>query len=270
MYRALFIILMSVHGMASAINLEPWYPRMFEIHPFLTGITQHSSSVQSPHGNFDHDLRANFLNCGAYVAYYDWSGELDLSLSESSLRSFGFDCFTCTGRYQIWDDVALVDPVSVVASVSLTAASRNALYDPSTFHHGKFESIVHVSVGKEIPYEQFWLSHFWGAIGLGTADVGSPWWHFYLCAEKNALDKHRWLVFIDSLIGCGGESLARNKPFHGYGPIAHRSVDLGIDYRYSFECGLKASLGYSYRLYARNFPKNTNSFSFTLLYPFGL
>lgn len=266
----LFLFLLAIHGTSCAVNLEPWYPRTYEINPFVTGITQLSTCVQSPHGNFERGLHANYLNCGVYAAAYEFGAELDLSLAESSIRSFGFDSFSCTGRYQLWDDVALVDPVSVIASISLKAATQTALNDIASFHHGKFETMMHVSVGKEFPCAQFWLSRFWGAVGLGIADVGSPWWHFYLCAEKNAFDKHKWKIFIDSLIGCGGESLSHCKKFHGYGPIAHRSVDLGVEYSYSFDFGLNASLGYFYRIYAQNFPKNTNSIAVTLLYPFGL
>lgn len=266
----LAISLMTCCETGWSIELAPWYSRMFEIHPFITGLTQYSSSVQSSHGDFDRNLHANFLNGGVHVAAYNWAGEIDLSLAESSKRNFGFDSITFTGRYQIWDDVALIDPVSVVATLSFSSASRTAVNDIASFHHGKFKTIAHISVGKEFPCQQFWLSRFWSAVGAGFADVGSPWWHFYLCAEKNIFDRHRWMIFMESLVGCGSKSLSRKKSFHGYGPIAHRSVDFGINYRFSLECGLKVSLEYSYRVYAQNFPKNTNSAALSLLYPFGL
>lgn len=269
--RAFFFLgLLILPGMLAAVNLEPWYPPLFEIQPFVSGLSQHSSSVESPHGNFEHGLHANFLNCGASISYFEWAGELDLSLAETSKRTFSFDHLSFTARYQIADDVALVDPLSVVASLTVNTASRTALTDIATFHHGRCEAIAHLSLGKEIPSGQFWFSRLWGALGMGMADKGSPWWHFHLCAEKNVFDRQRWMIFMDSLIGCGVNSLARHKSFHGYGSIAHRSVDLGVNYRYSFECGLQAFFGYSYRIYAQNFPQHTNSFLISILYPLGV
>lgn len=268
--RTFFLLFMVLTCHVRAINLEPWYPRIFEINPYATLLTQLSSAVQSPHGDFDRGLHANFFNSGAYAAYYDWGGELDVSFAESSERCFGFDSCGCTVRYLIWDDVALVDPLSVVASLSLRAVGKTALNDLSTFHHGRNEAVAHISAGKEVPFKQFWFSRFWGTVGFGIADAGSPWWHFHLSGERNACDKQRWRLFVDSLIGCGGRSLRCGKPFHGYGSISHRSVDVGADYRYTFESDLQATLSYCYRVYSRNFPKNTNSISLSFLYPFGL
>lgn len=270
MRKKLFAAFLITCVEAWSLELAPWYPEMFEIHPFVRGLTQHSSCVDSPKGDFDRHLHANYLEGGVYAAAFDWAGELNVLFGESSYRSFGFDRCMVTGRYQIWDDVALVDPVSIIASFSLSSASRIAVDDIASFHHGKCEAMAHISIGKEFPCAQFWLSRFWSAVGIGIADVGSPWWHLHFCAEKNVLDTQRWRIFMDSLVGCGGQSLFCTESFHGYGPIAHRSIDLGIDYRYSFECGVDASLIYSYRIYSQNFPKDTSSLSVFFVYPFGL
>jgi hypothetical protein len=260
---------LSLSSFAYAVDLAPWYPREFEFQPELDIRTQHSNDISSTHGDSHHPLHANFLTGSLGVPYYKWYGQVEVCLAESTQRYFGSDHATVTLRYQLSDDVADASPVSAVISFSGSTVTKRALYDLSSFHHGKFEGIAQIAVGKEFSSDQFWSSRFWGVFGLGSADVGSPWFHVKLCAEKNYCDLHRLSLFADCLLGMGGNSLSR-KHFHGYGSIAHRSIDLWVTYRHDFDCGLNATIGGSYRVYAYNFPKDAYSLSLSFLYPFGL
>lgn len=262
-------LLLCLPSILGAVDLAPWYPRMFEIQPALEWTNQHSSCVASSRGNFKNGIHANFTSVSAAAAAFSWAGELDLVMADTSSRNFGFDSVYISGRYKIADDVSAVDPVSAVATLSVCSASKQALRDLTSFHHGKLEFIGHISVGKEFSSREFWISRFWGALGVGCADVGSPWLHARLCTEKNVQDQHGLMAFLDFLLGFGGKGISHHH-FHGYGPIAHRSIDLGVAYRYAFEWGLESSLCYSYRVWAENFPKNTNTFCLVLGYPFGL
>lgn len=250
------------------MDLAPWYPRLFEVQPKIEVLSQHSRSIASDHGTFLKPLHANFLNCSLAYPYYNWYGELELIWADSKHRHY--DNTTVTGRYQLTNDVSGESFLSSVASFSVTSATRNALYDLSSFHHGKFEAIAHLSAGKEFDDNQFWNSRIWGTLGIGTADVGSPWIHLKLCAEKNFSDHSILSFFLESLYGFGGNALSKHKKFHGYGSIRHRSIDFGALYSHILDGGQKLSLGCRYRAYARNFPEHAASISFSFLSPFAL
>lgn len=252
-----------------AAVLAPWYPRMFEIQPEIEWSSQHSNGAACGHKNRAKSLNANFFQASAAAAVFDYAAEIDLRLAESTYRNFGYDSLTISGRYLLADDVSGASPFSAIATLSVSSAARTAVRDLTSFHHGKLEGILHLSVGKESACGQFWTSRYWGTVGLGMADVGSPWLHARLCAEINHMDRHSGLIFVDGLVGFGQKDLSLHH-FKGYGPIAHRSLDVGLNYKYAFEMGLNVDIGYSYRLVARNFPKHTNNFYLALGYPFGL
>lgn len=269
MLRLLCAILLAfLPACISALHLAPWYPNVFEVQPKVSYLWQHSSRLDSSRGDFGPSLHANFLHSSVSMAYYDWYGELETLLAESSYRYFNFDSAALSVRYHLANDISLADPVSMVATFSVMQAIRKAVNDPTSFHHGKLEGIAHISLGKEYSCHEFWTDRLWGAVGLGLADVGSPWWHVQLNLERNWLDQQFLALFCDILVGWGGKGLPHR--FYGYGPIAHRSLDLGVNYQYSFNNGLKASCSYAYRIFARNFPKDTNSLMVSLVYPFGL
>ncbi len=264
------IIFLGLPLLAFATELSPWYPRIFEIQPLVEYHSLHSKTVASSHGDFRRRLNANFLHGSISAAYYEWYGEAEVLLADDTQRSFGYDSATATVRYQLSDDVPGDSFFSSVIGFSLRSAGRQALNDLSSFHHGKIESLIHLSVGKEFSYGQDWSSRFWGALGLGCADVGSPWIFFRLSGERKYCVNHQLGLFVDGLFGLGGNSLSKHKHFHGYGPIDHHSIDISAAYSYLFEYGSKASLGGSYRVYARNFPKKAYCISISFLYPFGL
>lgn len=250
------------------MDLAPWYPRLFELQPSVEVLSQHSRSIASDHGTYLKPLHANFLDFSLAYPYYNWYGQIELLLADSKGRHF--DNTTITMRYQLTDDVSGESYFSSIAGLSATSSTRNALNDLSSFHHGKFEVIAHISVGKELDDGQFWSSRFWGTLGIGTADVGSPWIHCTLNAEKNYRDHSTFSFFIESLYGFGGNALSKHQKFHGYGPIRHRSIDICALYSYILDGGQKLSLGCRYRVYARNFPEHAASISLTFLSPFGL
>lgn len=263
-------LLLGLPALCSATELSPWYPPIFQVQPSITFLTQHSTSIASSHGDFHRCLDANFLHGSLSGAYYDWYGELEVLLAQDTHRNFGFDSATGTIRYLLSDDVPGESFFSSVVGISIRSATRPALEDLSSFHHGKFEGMLHLSLGKEFSSDQNWNTRFSGILGLGVSDVGSPWIYGRLGAEKYYCLNQQMGIFLDGLYGFGGNALSRKENFHGYGPIKHRSIDLCAEYSYLFEYGAKATLGASYRLYAYNFPKQAYSISVSFLYPFGL
>lgn len=256
--------------LAEAMELSPWYPTEFEFQARADYVFQTYQSVAKKHGSFHHAANDNFLNLSLGVPYYDWYVDADLLLADTRHRNFGFDSLHIEGRYQLLDDVALADPISLIVSTVFSSASKTALHDISSFHHGQVEAAFFVSAGKEFDYQQFWTHRFWGTAGLGIADTGSPWITYGLHVDHNFCNRHRFDLSLEGLYGFGGKGLKSNKHFKGYGPIAHRSLDLGVCYTYKLPSEAELSFGYSYRVFARNFPENAQRYLLAFLYPFSL
>jgi hypothetical protein len=204
------------------------------------------------------------------MAYYRWYGEAIISCASTPHRSCGFDHASLTGRYQLFDDTDAADPVSAVGGLTLICDPMKALRDISSFHHGRFEGEGHIAMGKEWVEGSFWLSRLWGVAALGIADVGSPWFHLKTQWSYNAQERWQCDCYADLLLGLGRHNLSPHRPFKGYGPIRHRSCDLGMRYRYKLQNELSLCCGASYRIWAINFPKDNAVLYVGLSYPFGV
>lgn len=252
-------------------ELSPWYSRDFEIKPTATYTYRNSSSIASKSHAFYKPLYGHFYKFAVQVPIFNWSGGCGLLFANGRDRAFGIDNSFLSGCYRFMDDTAGFDPISLVVGGTLVFASKAALQDRSSFHHGRLEALFHVSAGKEWSDEQFWLHRLWASALLGLSDVGSPWWQVQLAWEQNREGIDRFSLYLSGLYGCGGATLKPHAShFHGYGPIAHRSVDVGARYTCYFDAGAEASFEYRHAIYAFNFPRNTNCYSCRFSYPFGL
>lgn len=174
-----------------------------------------------------------------------------------------------TGRY-VWQDDIAGDPLTLTTGLSFSLAFKRSVHDISSFHHGRGETELFLSAGKEWSKGTEWDSRVWGVFGVGGAlEKGSPWIRFQLAYEKQLAPLHQLQGFMKSLWGLGHHSLHIHC-FHGYGPIQHQSIDLGLRYTYVIEYFGSASLEYSYRVHARNFPAYVHHVLLQVLYTFGL
>ena len=181
------------------------------------------------------------------------------------------DQLKLTGRYLWLDDVA-GDSFSLVSGLSYIQAFKSSLRDVSSFHHGLYNGECFISFGRESPGQSFrslWGSRWWGLFALGIAEQGSPWLRFDLAYDNRFGENHEINLFLHSLWGFGGKRLHIHH-FHGYGPIKHQSIDVGMRYTYELEYFGNATLEYSYRVYANQFPAYVHQVVAQLLYTFGL
>jgi hypothetical protein len=217
-----------------------------------------------------------FLETGLGTTIFNFGLEVE-AIGANTRRQSGIDQIKATIRYNWFNDVA-GDPLSLMTGFSFDQCSVDALHDPSSFHHGRAEAECFVSMGKEFAYDFYddllydaaWSSRVWamGAIGA-SPDKGSPWCRATLAYEKRFLQKHQLKLFVNGLYGYGGRNLDLDD-FHGYGPLRHESVNVGFRYSYLIDLFGTASLEYSNRVYARNFPANVSQIMLQVLYPFGL
>lgn len=198
----------------------------------------------------------------------DIGGELEITEARTRKQSGEIDQIKLTGRY-LWQDDVAGDPYSLVIGLSYIQAFKNSLRDVSSFHHGLYNTELFVSVGQENPDESLWGSRWWGVAAFGIAEQGSPWLRLRLNFDKRWFEKHEMEIFVHTLWGLGGRKLHLHD-FHGYGPIKHQSIDLGLRYTYVLDYYGNASLEYSYRVYAYNFPAYVHQVQAQILYTFGL
>lgn len=265
--RSWFVALLAIPAMLSGTDLKPWYPRTCEIQAGISEQLQYFRAIKRPHHSLPYNSFDSFTTLSTELTAFQYSVELETTLAATRRQSFCFDNIRLTGRYQLFDDLN-GDWLSVVAGTTLTQSFLNSLRDPSSFHHGILEAEVHLSFGREFSCRNVWLSRWWGLLGFGCGDHGSPWLRGHLEWEHNWLDQQHLALFAETLWGLGGNNF--HFPFRGYGSIRHQSVDIGARYTYIFENYARLSVEYSYRPYARNFPENTNRLELKFIYPFWL
>jgi hypothetical protein len=269
--RGLFILAGSLAAQDLALpELAPWYTQEFEIRPTAAYFFRSSRNISADNHSFHRNLNGHFFKLSALTPVFQWCGEVDMLLADTSMRAFGIDCFSLSMRYGFADDVSDSSSVSIVGGGTLRFASKAALNDLNSFHHGRFEALGHIACGKEWSQEQYWTYRIWGMALLGLSDVGSPWSLAQVGLERNWCDVYQLKAFLGYLCGFGGQSLHKHGSFHGYGPINHRSLDAAIRYNRAFECGLNVCLEYRRTIYSYNYPKDINTIGIAAIYPFGL
>lgn len=252
MRKTLWLLLLPLF--AGATEFAPWYTPSLVIDAKADYTYQHFCKVKANHHDWEYHAYDHFLHLSGALAYDVYAGELEVVGAATKFRTFGFDCARLTGRYQMLNDV-IGDPVSLVAGITASQAVTQSVHDVSSFHHGKIEGLAHLAIGKEFSCEQFWYARYWGYLGFGSADVGSPWIQGEAAYERNIWDIHQFKLYVRGICGFGGNTINPYN-FNGYGPIAHRSLDVGGRYLYNdFLCGT-LKLEYTQRVHSRNFPKN--------------
>lgn len=268
--KILFIFsFMSIYS-GHATEYQPWLGNYYEFE--LRSNLKYQGSGWLSSGSHLKKYTANniFLNLSLCNAIPDPSCGVEFEVTEvrTRIQHGEIDNFKLTGRY-LWQDDIAGDPFGLITGVSYIQAFKKSLKDPNSFHHGLYNAEFFLSVGKENPDEWLWGSRWWGVFVLGIAEQGSPWCRCNLDFDKRWFEKHEMSLFVHSLWGCGNKRI-HLQDFHGYGPIKHQSIDLGMRYTYVLEYYGSASVEYSYRVYARNFPVYVHSVLAQILYTFGL
>jgi hypothetical protein len=254
----------------SATEYGPWLGNFYEFELRSSLKYQGYAWLASDLHHTKYPSNDFFLNLSLSNAIPDpaISGEFEVTGARTRRQQRDIDQLKLTGRY-LWQDDVAGDPYSLVTGLSYTQAFKHSLRDVSSFHHGLYNAELFVSLGQEKADECLWGSRWWGMFAIGIAEQGSPWLRLRLNYDKRWCEKHELGLFLHSLWGLGGKHLHLND-FHGYGLIKHQSIDLGVRYTYVIEYFGNASLEYSYRVYANNFPAYVHRVLAQVLYTFGL
>jgi len=255
-------------SLAMSIDYSPWLGEMLVFDWRNTLLYQNYSEIDSDNHLKNDSANDLFLTTSLSTSVLDFGLQIEATQAFTHRQQGSLDNLGATLKYVYWDDVA-GDPFSITLGLSLIQAFRWSVHDISAFHHGKAESELFVSVGKETACLDEWTYRWSSTAALGLADVGSPWLRFNWEYEYKWPEEDVWKVFCHTLFGLGDKSLNQYH-FNGYGAVEHQSVDLGVSYTYLSNYLGKICFHYSRRLYAKNFPANTNLFLIEIFYDFGV
>jgi len=245
--RGWFFLLLAT---LSATEYAPWLTRQLEIVPTAT------------FGCQDTDPYAAF---SVLMPKDKWSAELEFETAKTHYRSWTPSDLKGTLRLEFSSDI-LDDPYALIAGFSLAKVFRPARKDPTFIFPGGLEGELSLSIGREKTCANTWDSRWWLMGAFGRADQGSPWLRLNGSYEWNC-EPHFLALVAYSRCGLGSHHW---KPFHGYGSVAYRLLDLGARYTYRTDSDLLVSLEYTYRIWAHNTFQDVNRIALSLSYPFGL
>lgn len=265
--KVLLGLMLFFPSVVQAVDLKPWFTRAYQLQGLIDYRFQSYHSVDAPSKSSHYSSNDHFVDGSLMFVYEPFSLQLETEFADTKKRNFDWDHVSFTGRY-LWLDDNIGDPVSLTTGLTVSRAWREAVNDISSFHHGRNEAFLHVAIGKQNIEGSTWLSRWWGVLGIGTADRWTPWIVANAAYEWNSCDTHRLRLYVNSLWGCGGRKL-KAQDFGGYGPINHRSIDIGVRYSYEFDYYGMLSIDYARRVYAHNFPDNANILTLCYIYPFG-
>lgn len=252
-----------------AVNYQPWLGNVYEFEWQNDLIYQNFSKVASNSQLKKYSSNDFFLSSRLSNSKDNYSLEGGFTLARTRKQMWDVDHLILTGKYVWWDDVA-GDPLTLTTGLTLSECFVPALRDLSSFHHGRGEAELFISLGAETEQNgTLWLAKRWGVASIGISERGSPWLRGQLVYEFRLCTYHELGFQLLTLWGLGRERL-RPHDFHGYGSIRHQSADVGVKYTYLIPFIGKFSLEYYYRPYARNFPAQAHQAVLSFLCTFGL
>lgn len=251
-----------------ATDLSPWIGNSLEFQGEVGYLYQRFTKIDSGSGDIDKESNGNLLFGGVKLAFQDVSGELELFAAKTGEMSLGFSHARQTFRYQPYDEMNC-DPLSMVFGLSFQEAVSASLKDFTFIHHGHFETLLFASVGKELSASfTRWCSRVLGTVGVGIADIGSPWIEGSAYYERAWPEGHLAGAGASFGVGFGGENFHLCH-FEGYGPLKYREANIEGYYIYNIDrCHSIKALA-DVRVYAENCPRSA-SLSIAYLVTFGL
>lgn len=254
MFLRPLLVSLCLTGVAYGTQLKPWFDEAYVPVWRTVYAAQWYDRIDTGSGSVAKQGRNHLLGTSLSMAVRDdYAFEIELAASQSEIRNFSLESGKATGRIHLLNDI-IGDPVSAVAGMTIVVPQRHALNDYNLLYHGLFECEWHLSIGREISCLADWVTRWWAVGRLGVADRGSPWLSARVAWERNFHNRAALEMFVEGYGGFGSHDLRPWQPFHGYGNIQYRGVDVGLNGRfYSTDYGV-FNVGYCLRAYAHNLP----------------
>lgn len=253
-----------------ATEYRPWFgeDKLIEIRPSYTYLYYPHVDVNGRSISHYSDNHLAGLSISA-ATDCTWAAEAEIHTAATKKRGYSLDDYKFTLRYRPFND-CVGDLLSVTTGISISQVTTSGRRDLSTFHPGQMEYEFHIATGKEIICRQFWTSRFWGLIGTGIANRGSPWLRAIAGYDANHWNCYHYGIYIHGLYGIGEHDICLSQPFRGYGAIKYRSIDISAYYTKHLHSLGEITLKYTLRPWAHNFPTHAHALTLTLMIPYSL
>jgi len=250
--------------------VDPWYTPLaeFQLRPSYTYRTYPNVNRAQNPSHYSSDDHLLDLNLGVQV-WENWDVQLEADFSDTRKLDFGTQLVGAQLRYLFLNDVA-GDPISLSVGGQFFYVPTRNMRDPSSPYHAQGNAELGVAVGKEIAESYDWLFRFYGFLGVGMANRGSPWVRPLVSAAFNLKGCHQFRAFSEGYFGFGYRHHVDITRLNGYGKIFHQSIDIGASYRYLFRIWGSIGVQYTYRLYAKAFPERVQQFLIEYRFPFSI
>lgn len=259
------LMLVSLQG----FEQKPWLGDFLQFH-FIPSFTyRYYPTVDRGFNPTSYSSNDKFTRLNLAACFLpSWDAQADIEFAATRRQTLGTQSGAIQVRYQWLNDIG-GDAVSWTTGLNFRAVSRRSLKDVSCIYHDRFNFELINSVGKEFATGANWLFRTFGFLGVGQANKGRPWVRGILSLEGHFIPKHRLQAFAEGYFGFGKRRFVNVRLFDGYANIFHQSIDVGLAYYYmiSKQWGT-ISISYSYRPFAKAFPKNAQTAMITYDFPF--
>lgn len=268
MKRALAAMVIVAAPCLVALDRKPWLGEPFvgeaEATYTYSYFTQlHGAIPPLRQSQFDQNLALNL----PFVPWQYWAAEVETEAASTSHLGWGYRSLALQLRYQFLDDI-VGDWISCTVGALYRNVSSRMLEAVTTIYHGQQNFELNLSLGKEWAKGQFWRYRAFLFEGVGCATVGAPWSWTRLAGQRNFHDLVQISLYLDGYFGFGGQKSVKRLHFHGYGPIAHRSLSAGIQLDWTPISSSSFEASYYRVFWARSFPGQWNAFQLRYIYWF--
>lgn len=257
-------------GSLFSLEEAPWLGDVY-------GFNMHTDFSYSQYSKIDHAIVQpayaynNYLTQASVGAALSekMDVEIELEMARTPHQTYGFRSSAIQGRFLVWDDIA-GDPVTVAVGLNTRAVSGRSVRDVSSPYASYWNGEATASIGKEFTKEKDWKTRGYLLASVGLANHGSWWNRCDGAFESKIGDSQSLELFALGYVGYGGQKNIDIGQFKGWGFIRHRSLDLGIQYRYFFDFWGALGVSYSCRVLAISYPKGEQTIQVSYALPFSL
>jgi len=248
--------------------LKPWLGNLFEFQ--LTGsyTFQHFSRVRTYPDTVKLSTNANYFDIDlGLVLLPTLNVGVNLGTQKVMGKNLYFDTAKIFGQYLVFDDI-VGDPISMTINLSLASTDTKALANLGKFHHGRFESVLSASVGREWAIGRIFTHRIWANVGFGGSTRSSLFSKESLSWQINFIDRIRIGAFGIFNGGFGKKRLTTLSDFTGYRHTRYRAIDAGLSLKYRWDIWGDMKFQFTRRFWGRSCPENGYSFQVMYHLPF--
>lgn len=268
MKRWLAFVFLFCATQVHCLESQPWLGNWLEFEASLYQTHTQSHTVDTKEGTKHKFLHAEKTMAAIeFMSHVDFSTELELDLTKTQKRSYGFEAIKASCRYRLLNDLT-GDPVCLTAGLVAALSTPSRVKDLSSQQHGVFDLEGRIAFGREFGHHETSFYKTWALIKSGLASSGSGWVGGEVHVERIIHDRHHIDVFVRAEKGLSHHKLHHLSDFHSWSRIGYEYEEVGLTYSLK-----QIALGSFYiegttRLHARFCPKHTWSLRLGFMIPF--